>query len=351
MNKKILMSGIAALLIGGSMHATSVSASALSVSMSGEASLTATFEDTCRAKASDLETNASFETLGEDGLHGGTEANADTAGVRGALADFLLMTYTPTAAADALDQNGVNVVADTDQFLTALNAINGLTNTFDTGVDDSSLDANVTFAANPCGTTNPSADNPVWATKSKLEWSASGTLANGLGITIGGGAGPEELGDAITLSGAFGSLSWENGGDSAVKRAHVGGDGDIDVAGSGFLGHALGTAGTAGYVIGWQTPSVGGMDIHVTYAPSSDNNATNEDEYLDTLAVGAAFSTEMLKLSAGWETATHNANASGNSTSKACDHGALTGITAGFGGAAEDIIDDVLVQMSAVTKH
>jgi len=341
MNKKILMSGIAALLIGGSMHATSVSASAISVSHSGEATLTATFSDTCKAAASDLTTNASALGVGDDTFTGTTATQADdVAGNRGALADFLLMTYTPDAdAATEQSDGGVANAFSVDQFEDALDAINGLTNTV--SVNDSALTGDVTFVADPCG--GDSADNPVWATTSKLEFGASGTLANGLGVSVDLGAGAAGgAGSEIALSGAFGNIAWKNGGDSAVKLANVGGDGDISVAGSGFGGHALSTAGTSGTVISYAAPSMGGMNLYVTYAPSSNDKATNTDEYLDTIAIGANFATDALSISAGWETASLNTNRSGQTgaDAKACDHGALT-IGATYGGAAEDIIDDV----------
>jgi hypothetical protein len=51
------------------------------------------------------------------------------------------------------------------------------------------------------------------------------------------------------------------------------------------------------------------MDLFVTYSPSSDNSATNNDSFLDTIAVGAKMSTGDLTIGAGWETASANTNA------------------------------------------
>jgi predicted porin len=265
MDKKILLGGVAALLMSGAMFTAPASA-AIDVSMSGEAKLTATFNDACSDSDVDLSTSS--------------DATAD------------------------------NVTS-----LSAHTACSG----------------------------NDSDDMPVWATTSKLEFGASGTLANGLGVSVDLGAGAAGgAGSEIALSGAFGSIAWKDGGDSAVKIANVGGDGDISVAGSGFSGHALATAGTSGYVVSYAAPSMGGMNLYVTYAPSSNNSATNSDEYLDTIAMGAKFATDTLSISAGWESASLNSNRSGQSGSdaKACDHGALT-IGATYGGTAEDIIDDV----------
>jgi len=310
MNKKILMSGIAALLIGGSMHATSVSASAISVSHSGEATLTATFSDTCKAAASDLTTNASALGVGDDTFTGTTATQADdVAGNRGALADFLLMTYTPDAdAATEQSDGGVANAFSVDQFEDALDAINGLTNTV--SVNDSALTGDVTFVADPCG--GDSADNPVWATTSKLEFGASGTLANGLGVSVDLGAGAAGgAGSEIALSGAFGKIAWKDGGDSAVKMALPNAQGDLTVASRDDLGgHSVATSGTAGYVVGFTAPSVGGMDLFVTYAPSSGNSAVNDDAYLDTIAIGAKMSAGDITIGAGWESASYNSNAS-----------------------------------------
>jgi len=254
MDKKILLSGAAALLLAGSMFATSASASAISVSHSGEASLSATFQDACSANPGNLN-------------DGGADANED---------------------GDTVDTvSGACESGDSD-------------------------------------------DMPVWATASKLEWKASGTLANGLGISIGGGAGAEEAGDAITLSGAFGSLTFENGGDTAVKLALPNSQGDLDVTGAGIGGHTVSTPGSAGYNINWASPSIGGMDMYVTYTPSSDNDATNQDAYMDTIAVGAKMQAGDITIGAGWETATYNTNVSSGQANACASAVALD--AAGSGG-------------------
>jgi hypothetical protein len=234
MDKKILLSGVAALLISGSMFATSASASAVSFGWEGEATLSAVFNDAC--SDSDVDTDSS--------------SNAAV------VADH---------AADSVHTSCL---------------------------------------------TGDSEDLPIWATSSELKWSASGTLANGLEISIGGGTSRAEDGDAITLSGAFGSISWEDGGDSAVKAALPNSDGDLDVSSrDGLGGHTLATSGTAGYVVNYQAPSMGGMDLYLSYAPSSNNSDLNDDAYLDTIAIGATMSAGDITIGAGWETATANTNA------------------------------------------
>jgi hypothetical protein len=224
MDKKILLSGVAALLMSGAMFAPS--ASALDVSWSGEALLTATFNDGC--SDSDVEL--------------GTSSNAD--------------------------------------------------------VDDITTTAEETSCAS--GTSD---DMPVWATTSKLEWKVGGTLANGLGVSVDGdGAGAE-----IKLDGAFGSVAWKKDADSAVKLALPNSAGDLTTASRDDLGgHSLATDGTKGTVVTYSAPSVGGMALNVTYAPSSEDKATNTDKYLDTIAIGAQMSAGDITIGAGWETATAN---------------------------------------------
>jgi len=231
MDKKILLSGVAALLISGAMFTTPASASALDVTMSGEAKLTATFNDACKDSDVNLSTSS------------------------------------------------INAVA----------AISTATNT--------------TTCTSPA-----SDDMPVWATTSKLEFGAAGTLANGLGVSVDLGAGAAGgAGSEIALSGAFGKVAWKQGADSAVKLALPNAQGDLTVASRDDLGgHSVTTAGTsaAGTAVTYTAPSVGGMDLFVTYVPSSEDLATNTDKYLDTIAIGAKMSAGDITIGAGWETAT-----------------------------------------------
>jgi hypothetical protein len=229
MDKKILLGGAAALIMGASFLAAPASAN-ITITHSGEAKLTAIMSDHCNESAADL----------ADG------------------------PYTDATA-------GSDVVASGD-----------------------------------CGAYNE--ESPLWSTSSKLDWSASGTLANGLSVSTSQDAD-------INLSGAFGSVTFKNGGDSAAKSAAVHSDGDIDVAGQFNLGgHTLATGGTAGTVVTYQAPSMGGMDLYVSYAPNSDRDdtadsplTTDGSEFTDTIGLGAAFSMDALSISAGWESATQNA--------------------------------------------
>ncbi len=266
MDKKILLSGVAALLMSGAMFAPSASASALDVSWSGEASLSATFNDAC--KDSDVELSTSSNTT------------------------------VATVAVLAEESSCAGSVSD---------------------------------------------DMPVWATSSELSFSAAGTLANGLGVSadLGKGAAGGD-GVKVGLSGAFGSINWKNNGDSAVKAALPNGDGDLTVSSRDSIGgHTLKTAGTAGYVVNYAAPSMGGMDLFLSYAPSNENKATNEDNYLDTIALGAKMAAGDITIGAAYETATENG------TNAACD-ATNDDVDAASGGNAGTDDDFTLLGTAAV---
>jgi predicted porin len=221
MDKKILLSGAAALIMGFGFATAPAQASAISLSTGGEGTLSVLMSDHCNFNTADLDDNASFSNV----------------------------------ANGATDQK--------------------------TACEE---------------------ENPVWSTESSFEWTASGTLANGLSVSVNDTA-------VISLAGAFGSVTFEKDGDSAVKAARVGADGDIDLVGMtlGQLHNA--TSGTAGMVVTYQAPSVGGMDLFVSYAPNSGGGDTVGNTFTDTIGVGATFGMDALTVSAGWETATNNGSA------------------------------------------
>ena len=258
MDKKILLGGAAALLLGAGLFAAPASA-AIEISHSGEAKLTATFSDTCAARGAGLADNDGVALAKFIGNTAYTADDTNTADEVEAIFDAL---YSGTAVLDA-----------------------------DADSDGDILATDYTCVGN--------AESPVWTTSSKLDWSAAGTLANGLSVSTDQDA-------AVTLSGAFGSLEFKSGGDSAVKGAFAGFDGDVSVAGSGFGGHALGTAGTAGMVVNYAAPSMGGMDLMISYAPNSNGSSLDNANYTDTIAFGAKFAVDAITISAGWESATHN---------------------------------------------
>jgi hypothetical protein len=309
--------------MGAGFFAAPASA-AIEITHSGEAELLATFQDTCAAQADAL--TADFVERDVDI----TAGDADGAtGTRGAIATFLGATY-------AEDEDNV----DNAQFQAFLANLTGGVGT--SAPTDDDLNLNVTFVDNSCV---GNAESPLWSTTSKLDWSAAGTLANGLSVSVDQDA-------AIGLSGAFGSVTFKNGGDSAAKASFAAGDGDLTVAGSGFGGHALNTAGTAGTVVTYQAPSVGGMDLYVSYAPNSarDDTAdtpldTDNSDYTDTIGIGAKFSVGDITLSGGWEAASFNASST-QSSSNACDYSSTVVIADAAAGsndsiAASALIDDV----------
>jgi predicted porin len=168
-----------------------------------------------------------------------------------------------------------------------------------------SITGNTAFTGTLTASTAPAAcvgneESPVWTTSSKLDWSAAGTLANGLSVST-------DQDQAVTLSGAFGSLEFKSGGDSAVKAAMANGQGDVTVAGDlDLAGHSVATEGTAGMVVNYAAPSMGGMDLFLSYAPNSNGSSLDNANYTDTIAFGAKFAVDAITISAGWESATHN---------------------------------------------
>jgi hypothetical protein len=183
----------------------------------------------------------------------------------------------------------------------------------DTGWTAATTHGATTGATTGCTGSNGE-ENPYWTTTSSFEWSASGTLANGLTVSA-------DDGKKVTFGGAFGTLSFKAGGDSAVKAARVGGAADPDVAGANNLGaHPNGTSGTsAGMVALYQAPSMGGMDLFVSYAPSSADSDEDGSEFTDTIGFGAKFSLDQITIGAGFEAASNN---------NASDCTAATGIAA-----------------------
>jgi hypothetical protein len=174
----------------------------------------------------------------------------------------------------------------------------------DADIDDSADTTANSAATVPNATcASKGEENPLWTTSSKLDWSAGGTLANGLSVSTDQDA-------AINLAGAFGSVTFKKDGDSAVKASMVNGDGDVDVEGEFNLGgHSLATSGTAGadsMVVTYQAPSMGGMDLFVSYAPNSAGTKYDNAAYTDTIGFGASFNMDAMSISAGYETATAN---------------------------------------------
>jgi len=283
MDKKILLSGAAAIVLGASLFAAPANA-AFDFSIGGKSSVTLTMSDECLAQATQLEGQG---TITEDSV-----TDAVTGGL--AIAQLLGLTYD---ADDDLNAGGT-AAEDEDEIETALNALMG--GAIVTADEDNDMVADITFAADPC--TDPK-DNPTLGISNEASWTASTTLANGLSVSVG-----DDLdlanGGSMTLSGAFGSLEIKKAVDSAVKASFVGDDADIAVVGQGNLGgHTLGTSGTAGTSVLWSAPSMGGVDIKLSYAPNADDDGETEASYMDTIGVGIGVQLDALAVSLGWESA------------------------------------------------
>jgi len=251
MNKKTLLGGAAALLLGAGFLAAPASAS-ITLTHSGDVELTATMNDNCT-----LATNTDMTALG----------------------------YT-LAAINAADSSAGDLT--------------------DTG---SLVAADVVSRDTGCSSANE--DNPVWATSPTIEWAAEGTLANGLGVKVTDGG-------EMAFSGNFGTLTFA--GDGAVKASRANSKGDTTVAGLDIGGHPDATSGTAGMVVNWQAPSLGGVDLWVSYAPNSADSGLDSSPFTDTFGIGGQISAGDMTFSAGFE------NASGGT---ACATGArnLAGAT------------------------
>jgi hypothetical protein len=247
MDKKILLSGAAALLLVGNMYATPANASALSLSIGGEASVTFSMSDEC---------------------------------------------------ADAATGNLADAIS-----LANLNTASGVTYTTGTEATDHATDSGCASGVNE--------DNPKVGYGKELSIGASGTLANGLEVSFSDtldltDVDKEEGSFELAFGGAFGTLTIADGVDSAVKAAAVNSDGDVDVTGTSLGGHTYGTSGTAGVGFLWQAPSVSALDVFVSYSPNSASSGLDSAQWTDTFGVGAVFSADMLTVSLGFESASEN---------------------------------------------
>ncbi len=277
MDKKILLGGAAALIMAGSFVAAPASAS-IELSIGGEAKLTALMDDKCH----DEQADDTILTLADwvDTTYGGNDnATATTAALINAIMD---------------DVNTDVVAAD----------------------DDSDADA-ITYLDNGCGTEGE--DNPVLGYGKEITIDAAGTLANGLEVSfsdkidltdVAGEEGAFELG----LSGAFGSLTFKDGADSAVDAALVGDTSGQDVTGFDLGGHIKNTAGTDGTGVLYQAPSVGNLDLYISYAPNADDDGLDGANYQDTFAFGATFAADMFTIGAGFESASAESDCTAGGT-------------------------------------
>ena len=323
MDKKILLGGAAAVIMVGGVYATPASAS-IELSLGGEAQVLASMSDTCFTAASDTDLEAFLEAADS------TAVTDTEAGINTYLATLTAMSHNAaavTAADEAVtgvwfDASGTNTATGTagtatgDQVIIAASA-------------DVARNSNaVSFAADPCSGADP--DNPVLGFKKEITIEAGGTLANGLSVTfadkidltdVAGEQGAFEL----DLSGAFGSLKIKDGASGGVDAVLLD-KFDIDVAGDNLGKFKTETAGTDGTGLLYGVPSMGAMDIYVSYAPNSDDSGYDTASYTDTFGFGMVYNGD-ITVAAGIESASANAAAN-------CAGVAAGGLDAAIGAAA-----------------
>jgi len=283
MDKKILLGGAAALLLVGNMYATPASA-AIDLSIGGEASVSLTMNDKCsdtQQTADDMEDILDFiDTKYTDG----NAAVSDTA-----------------TANDVLDDINTNVTfAAGDTF------------------------SNVTFKDYNCesGVDATKEDGPELGWGKELSIGASGTLANGLSVSFSDTLDLTNTDDkhgnfSMSFGGAFGTLTVKDGAPNAVTSALVGDTSGRAVTGfNDWEGHTSSakTAGNGGTGILYQAPSMGNMDLYVSWAPNASDNGLSSANYQDTFAVGLTFSAGDLTIGGGMQTASAEAACSSTVT-------------------------------------
>ena len=248
MDKKILLGGAAALLLVGNMIATPANA-ALEMGIAGEATVGFTMGDVCD----------------------NTNAADDTAEV-------------------ALGVDGI----------TAINALNTAITITEATADNvaATADTTITYDDNGCGSADE--DNPVLNTSSEFTISASGTLANGLTVDYSNSAALDDY--SLAFGGAFGTLTVKPG-ISAVDESVVGDTAGADVTGPDMGGHVLTTDGSAGLAVMYTAPSMGNLDVMLSYAPNSADSGLDDAEYTDTFGLAGVFNADIMTISAGFESA------------------------------------------------
>jgi hypothetical protein len=299
MDKKILLGGAAALLLVGNMYATPASA-AIDLSIGGEAELTATMSDSCFTAANDTAVEELLEAVSGDTID---------------------------------DQNGSELLA----FLESADFGSRDISTYGTNPAATDDDNAVAYRQDPCG--GASEDNPVLGFSKKLTIDASGTLANGLSVSFSdelnlADVDKEEGAFSLSLGGAFGTLTFKDNAASAVDAARVGDTSDITVTGADLGRHTRETSGTAGTGILWQAPSMGNLDMFVSWAPNADDSGFSTATYTDTFAFGAVFNADVITVGAGMESA--SANAAG-----ACKD--VTATDFDLGPNSEDVVASALI--------
>jgi len=263
----------------GNMYATPASA-AIDLSIGGEAKLTATMSDACATAASNSTVVAVYNNL----------------------------------TTDLTDLDGGGAVEGED-LEDAVNALNGGSVDFATG-DTANA---VKFQLDPCS--GNKVDDPTLGFSKELSIGAAGTLANGLGVSFSDtldltNTDAKHGNFSLTLDGAFGSLLFKDAAKSAVEAVLIS-ENDFTVTGDDLGGHNTGTDGSGGTGILWTAPSMGNLDLYVSWAPNSTDTGMDDAPYQDTFGFGAVFNADMLSVAAGYEAASATAGHAGVCTATA----------------------------------
>jgi hypothetical protein len=295
MNNKILLSA-ASLLLAGNMYSTPAN-SAIDLSIGGEVKLTALMDDKCFTEATATNIEGIIERVGATTISTDDRAANDYITSLGH-ADVNFVTLDADIGGGVGDDpNGVRVT-------------DGIPDDI-----DKNIVADVGYAANPCGTGTTTDRNGIdWGYGKKLTISASGTLANGLGISFSDDLNLATIDDeqgafALTLDSAVGSLTFKNGGGDAVGKARVAGDADYSVTGDNLGFHGSKTTGHGGMGILWTAPSVGGLDLYVGWSPNSGGDGLDDAKYENTFSVAAVMDVSGMSIGAGYAAANESNSA------------------------------------------
>jgi len=267
----------------GNMYATPANA-AIDLSIGGEASVSLTMNDKCAD----------------------TKQAADTINI---LADYVDTTYGGNDNATATTKALIDAIMD--DVNTDVVAAD----------DDSDLDA-ITYKDYNCesGVNATKEDGPELGFGKELSISASGTLANGLEVSFSDkidltAVADEQGAFEMAFGGAFGTLTFKDGAPNAVTTALVGDTSGRSVTGfNAWEGHTTSakTAGNGGTGIMYQAPSMGNMDLYVSWAPNASDNGLSSANYQDTFAVGMTFTAGDITIGGGMQSASaENACAAG----------------------------------------
>ena len=316
MDKKILLGGAAAIIMGVGIAAAPAQAS-INLSIGGEAKITAGFSACGVTAPTALALTEAFEAISGTTISDGHAAfntameaietgAADATAAQDADADPI---YYPGAVTTNGQTAGIGyglVIDDTTDIEAQQDG------DYDAGAGDILLEAGTTastftYIADPCG--NGVDRNGIdWGYGKKLTIDASGTLANGLTVAFSDELNLADVDDeegafSLTLGGNFGSLNFKNGGGDAVGKARVAGDADYDVNGTNLGFHGSKTTGHGGMGILWTAPSVGDLDLYVGWSPNSGGDGLDNASYENTFSVAAVMDVSALNLGIGYASA------------------------------------------------